>query len=263
MKKYLEFSKRLFLVTPLLATVFAVSPSRAATFASSEANFTFTNFSQRASGVSADVQSDTLTVEQGGTVKALAKPQAFFLQSPLRGINSSLSIAFGENRDYLGEAKSEATLIGFFDVDENTPFSFDFAGNLKLSTSIDNPPIENARASGDIAFALFDTTNNNILDFFSLAGNLETEGNDDFISYQQSDNINLKNPVTESSFGGQQEFATAAVEGSFKYTFANKTNLSLIEVKRNQVRVTAPEPSTGIALLLSCSFVGVVRKRKR
>jgi hypothetical protein len=265
MTKYLGFSKQIFLIaTSLLASsVLAISPSRAATFASSDGKFALINFSQSPSSVSTDTTADTLAIEKGGMVKALAEPQAFFLQPPLVGFNSSLSQAFGENKDYLGEAISEATLIGLFDVAENTSFSFDFAGILNLSTSIDEPSIENARASGEISFALFDISKNRILDFFSLAGNLITEGDNDFIAYQKSDNVTLNSPVIESNFGGKQEFATAIVGGSFKSTFEKQTNLALVEVKRNRVRVSTPEPSTYLALLFSSGIIAVALKRKR
>jgi hypothetical protein len=265
MKKYLGFAKQLFLITTslLASPVLAILPSRAATLASSEGKFTLSNFSQNALVVSSDIFSETLAIEKGGMVKALAQPEAFFLRSPLLGSNSSLSLAFGENRDYLGEAISEARLIGLFDVAKNTSFSFDFAGTLNLSTSIDQPSVEKARASGDITFALFDTSKNRILDFFNLSGNLITEGDNDFIAYQKSDNVTLNNPVIESKFGGKQESARATVAGTFKSTFEKQTNLALIEVKRNRVRVSTPEPSTYFALVLSSGVIGVALKRKR
>ena len=45
--------------------------------------------------------------------------------------------------------------------------------------------------------------------------------------------------------------------------FADDTNLALIEVKRNRVKVTAPEPSINLALLLSSGAIGLVLKRRR
>ncbi|MBW4666311.1 MAG: PEP-CTERM sorting domain-containing protein [Cyanomargarita calcarea GSE-NOS-MK-12-04C] len=265
MTKYLGFTKQFSLITTsmLASCVLAISPSRAATFASSDGKFALINFSQSASTVSTGTEANALAIGNGGMVAALAESQAFFVQPPLVGFNSSLSQVFGENKDYLGEAISEATLIGLFDVAEKTTFSFDFAGILNLSTSIDEPSVENARASGEISFALFDISKNSILDFFSLAGNLITKGDKDFIAYQKSDNVTLNNPVIQSNFGGKQESATAIVEGSFKSTFEKQTNLALIEVKRNRVRVSTPEPSTYLALLLSSGVIAVALKRKR
>ncbi|MEO0686381.1 MAG: PEP-CTERM sorting domain-containing protein, partial [Cyanobacteria bacterium J06649_11] len=54
-----------------------------------------------------------------------------------------------------------------------------------------------------------------------------------------------------------------SINGSFERTFANQTNLALIEVKQNTVLAKAPEPSTGVALLLSSSVIGFMVKRKR
>ncbi|MFH7028996.1 MAG: PEP-CTERM sorting domain-containing protein [Heteroscytonema crispum UTEX LB 1556] len=265
MKKYQQSIKQfLLLVTPFLASsVLAISPSRAATFAGSEGTFELTNFSQSPSSVSAETFADTLGISKGGTVTALAQSEAFFLQVPPQGFNSSLSLAFGENGNYLAQAESEATLIGIFDIKADTDFSFNFAGNLELLTSIDNPPGEKARASGDISFALFDIENNSALDFFSLAGNLTSEDDNDFIAYQKSENVTLSNLVSDSSFGGNQEFAIASADGFVKRYFTNNTSLALIEVKRNQVRVSAPEPSTVLALFFSCGVIGVALKRKR
>ncbi len=265
MKHYLQFTKQLFLlITPLLASSMLVtSPSRAATFASSKGQFEFTGFSQSPLRVLTSAESNTLTIGQSGSVIALGQAEAFFEKLPAQAFNFSSSLAFGENKAYLGEADSEASVLGIFDVKADTDFSFNFAGNLNLLTSIDNPSFENARASGGISFALFDTANNDIIEFFSLSGNLETKGNDDFIAYEKSDNVILKDLTPVSNFGGIEEFATAFIEGFVKRSFASQTNLALIEIKSNKVTVKAPEPSTSLAFLFSCGVVGLVFKGKR
>ena len=267
MKHYLQLTKQFLLViTPLLASsVLAASPSLAATFASLQGEFEFTGFSQSPSRVSTSTDSNTSTIGPSDSVIALAQAQAFFVQKfPAQAFNTSLSLAFGENEPSSeGQAESEASLLGVFNVKANTTFSFDFAGSLNLLTSIDNPPSDNARASGDISFTLFDTATNDILEFFSLWGNLNTKGNDDFITYEKSDNVTLNNLDRVSNFGGTQESATASVEGFVKRTFASPTNLALIEVKSNKVTVKTPEPSINLAIFLSCGAVGLVLKRKR
>ncbi len=266
MKHYLQLTKQFLLViTPLLASSMLVTlPSRAATLASSEGKFQFTGFSQSPLRVLTSAESNTSTIGQSGTVIADAQAYALFEKLPAQAFNSSWSVARGENKAYLGEAESETSLLGVFNVKANSNFSFDFAGNLNLLTSIDNPSYENARASGEISFALFDTATNNIFEFFSLSGNLITKGDGDFIAYEKSDNVTLKNnlaPVT--NLGERQESATASVQGFVKRTFASQTNLALIEVKKNKVTVKTPEPSTSLAFLLSCGVVGLVFKRKR
>jgi PEP-CTERM motif len=266
MKQYQAFSKRfLLLLTPWIATsVLAASPSQAASLALSEGALEFTRFSQSPLETVTDTDTNTIAIENDGRANASANAAATFIVAPATASNSSLSRAFGEGINFLGLGESEATVIGSFGVDAGTPFSFDFRADLTVATSIDNPQAENARAVGDITLALVDTASNTTIDFFTLTGNLTTLGDDDFIAYQKSDNIALSNPVTTSEFGENQEFATASIQGSLQRSFTNNTNLTLIEVKRNQARVTSvPEPSTCLALLFSCGVIGVASKSRR
>jgi hypothetical protein len=265
MKQYLRFIRRVLLVTPLIAgSTLATAPSQAATFAQSEGEFSFTNFNQKPFSIGVSADSNTLAISRGGMVTAQSQGVVSFVTHPTpEAFNFSLNEAFGESRDYLGEAETQTAIIGDFLVDADTPLSFDFIANLNLNTSIDNPPAENARAAADISFALIDITNNTVLDLFDLIGNVETQGDNDFIAFQKSDNVTLNNPVTTSSFGGNQEYARASIQGSVQRSFANQTNVALVQVTRNKTRVVAPEPSTGLALLSFCSVIGVVTRAKR
>jgi hypothetical protein len=265
MRKYINCCKRVLLLTPAIASsMLAISPSKAATFASSQGQFNFTQFSQSPTLTSSSIDIENLvTGIDKATATAFADPKAAFIVSPPTASNSSFSIALGEGRDYLALANSQATVIGNFAIDANTNFSFDFLGDLGLKTSIDNPPAENARAFGDIFFALFDTNNNSLLDFFSITGNLTTEGNDDFIGVENSDNVSFINRGSNFNFGGKEEFITSSFAGSLQRYFPNQTNLTLIEVKRNQARVSVPEPSNNIAAILVAGVIGVVLKRKK
>ncbi|NJR75721.1 MAG: hypothetical protein HC773_23130, partial [Scytonema sp. CRU_2_7] len=265
MKQRLGFVQHCVLfATPLIASsALGIAPSQAATFAYSEGEFNFTNINQTPLTIGTQTDTNTIGIGNGGTVDTLAQAEATFVASPAEAFNLSLSEAFGENKDYLGLAESEATVIGEFVVDAGTSFSFDFTADFNLYTSIDNPPVENAKAAGDISFALIDTTNNSVLDFFSLTGNLNTQGDDDFLTYEKSDNVTLSDPVTTSNFGGNEESATASIQGSVQRSFDDITSLALVEVKSNQVRVTAPEPSGSLALLSCCSVIGVVTRARR
>lgn len=265
----MKLFKRLLLVfTPSLAiSMVAISPSNAATFGSSRGVFEFEEFSQSPSATFTSVEGNTSTISiSGGTVFADVNAAANFLVAPAEASNVSSAIALGDTGDYLGLAESEATVVGSFDVKENTPFYFEFDGNLQLETSIDNPSSEKVRAAGDIAFALVDTKDNTLVDAFSLVSNITTPGDGDdydFIAYQASDHIFLDNPTTIYEFGGNQENARADIAGYYQRTFKDDRNLALIEVKRNRVRVSAPEPSATLALLICCGIVGVSLKAKR
>jgi hypothetical protein len=265
MKKYLRVAKRLvFLATPAIASsILAPLPSQAATFAVSEGQVFFFNFSQDPSSVRTDADASTITVAKDSFAQAEATADAIFIATPAIATNSTLSLALGEGRDYLGLAESEASVIGYFDVEAGTDFSFDFTTELNLRTSIDNPPAENARAAGEVSFALLDLDNDTVLDFFSLVGNLNTLGDDDFVALEQSDNVTLIEPESESSFGGKDEFASSNVLGNFQRSFTDKTSLALVEIKRNQTRVQAPEPSSVLALLAPGAVISTVLKGRR
>ena len=60
-----------------------------------------------------------------------------------------------------------------------------------------------------------------------------------------------------------EESIEAPIKGSYKRFFANDTNLRLVEFKLNTAIAKAPEPSTGLALLLSSGVIGVMLKRRR
>ncbi|MGB3755537.1 MAG: PEP-CTERM sorting domain-containing protein [Rivularia sp. (in: cyanobacteria)] len=266
MNKHLRLIQSFFLVTaPILASsILGISPAKAATLAFSNSEVEFTNFSQTPSNVATFTGAETLAIGNGGSVVAIAEAEAFFLQVPPFATNSNLSLAFGENQNYLGFADSQSQIIGNFNIQAGTNFSFDFTANLNLLTSIDNPPAENARASGDISFLLFDIENNTVLDFLSLTGNLVTEGDNDFIAFQKSDNVNLNQEDANRDFGGKEESLIAFVEGSVERYFVDDTNLALVESERNRAIVQAvPESSISFALLVSGSVIAVVLKRRR
>jgi hypothetical protein len=279
----LGFTQRFFLLlTPLIATSSLVtSPTQAATLALSQGEFSLKNFSLEPE-VTATVNNGNISLN--GEVSATNNANIDFLLEPPKVINKSLSQAFGENKNYLGLANAEGKVLGNFFVDAGQSFYVDFTAFLDLETSIDEPA-ENARASADISFLLFDTTDitdpnllddfidqilsnttsnikKNPLDLFYLNGNLNSFNDNDFITSQQSQNITLSNQDTQLNFGGNVEFATALFTGSLKRSFANPTNLTFIQVRRTQVKVSVPEPSTSAALLLLCALVAVATKAK-
>jgi hypothetical protein len=279
----LGFTQRFFLlVTPLIATSsLVISPSQAATLASSQGEFSLKNFSLDPE-VTATVNNANISLN--GEVSATNNANIDFLLEPPEVINTSLSQAFGQNKNYLGLANAEGKVLGNFFVDAGDSFSVDFTAFLDLETSIDEPA-ENAKANADISFLLYDTTDitdpnllddffaqllsngtsniqKNPLDFFYLNGNLNSFNDNDFITSQRSQNITLSNQDTQLNFGGNAEFATALFTGSLKRSFANPTNLTFIQVRRTQVKVSVPEPSTSLALLFLCALVAVATKTK-
>ncbi|MDF5733087.1 MAG: hypothetical protein PUP92_35145 [Rhizonema sp. PD38] len=265
MKKYssLIWSYQLFFLPLISSSVLVTTPSQAVTFARSEGEFNLTNISEKPLGTRTITDTNTITIAKDGVVNAFAQAQATFQTHPAQASNLSLSKALGKGRDYLGNAQSQAVVIANFAVDANKSFSFDFTSNFNLQTSVDNPPTENARATGEEYFTLIDTDNNSSLDFFNIRGNLNTLTDDDFIASQNSNNVTLNKLLSTSNFGGLQQQATANVQGSLQRFFANKTNIALVEVKRNQATVQAPESTTNLALLWFCSVISFATWAKR
>lgn len=255
----MQLFKKILVLAPCLAiSMVTISPSKAATLASSQGDFLFSGFSQNPLTVFTDADSDVTAtaISEDAQLFTEADAEADFFKNPAFASNSSSGFAAGELGDYLGTAESEATVQGVFDVEADTNFSFNFLGDLALTTSIDNPSTESARASGDIYFALIDTSNNQTLDFFTLEGNVTTAGDNDFIAYEKSENVFLDNDATTTDydFGENQEFAEADVFGSYERYFTTDTTLALVEVKRNKVEVAAvpvPEPSASPALFIA------------
>jgi hypothetical protein len=283
----LGFTRRFFLlVTPLIATSSLVtSPSQAATLALSKGEFYLKNFSLDPEVTATVNNANTSTIAKDGEVSATNNTNIDFLLDPPKVTNKSLSQAFGKNKNYSGLANAEGKVLGNFFVDAGESFSVDFTAALDLETSIDEPSAENALASADISFLLFDTTDitdpnllddffdrilsnatSNIkktpLDFFSLTANVNSFNDEDFIKSRKSEYITLSNQDTQFNFRGNTEFATALFEGSLKRSFATPTNLTFIQVRRSQVKVSVPEPSTSPALLFLSALVAVATKAK-
>lgn len=264
-QQYLRLvNKFLLIVSPVLAgSVLLTSPSEAATFALSEGELIFTNFSQSPRTTLTDTNTNALVVSDDNNVFTQGEAIAFFGGTPTEALNFSSSVARGENTAYLGLAESEATIKGIFDINQDSIFSFDFATNLNLATSVDRPGRESASASGGLFFALFDVQENTLLDYFSLAGDLTKQGDNNFVGYENEGNVILNHANTDYDFVGNQKFATADVDGYVKRYFTHPTTLALVQVKSNEVMVSTPEPSIIVGLIFSTGLIGVVLRRNK
>ncbi len=267
MSNHLNFSKIVSLVSTSLvaSSVVISSPCYAATFALSEATFNFVGFNQTPEDIFTNGNTNTVTLAGNGNenVTANADANGLFDAVRIKASNLSKSTASGTGKNYLGLAESVADLKGIFKIAENTTFSFEFTADLNLEVLIDNPAVESAKANGNIFFGLFDVDTNILFDFFSLRAGLNTPNDSDFLNFDTSNKVTIKNSVTTISTGSKKESAKASIEGFFQRTFANKINLALVEFKRNEAKVTVPESSGLIALLFCSGIVSLSLKRKK
>ncbi|MBR8837834.1 MAG: hypothetical protein DSM106950_28465 [Stigonema ocellatum SAG 48.90 = DSM 106950] len=243
----------------------ALTPSQAATFASSQGELNFTNFSLPFSIVEKQNQGDTSPTAKGGNVEAQNLHAIVNVQEkPASASTSALSQAFGNSKFYSGTAKTQSKIIANFNVEPGKLFSFDFSATVDLQTRINEQKFEKSRASGEISFKLFDTTdipkenlpsflaallsddtNHSIkkspLDFFSLTGNLNTPGNNDSIAKEKSHNVTITSEDKKFNIGGTQESAKYPVKGSFKHSFDKRTNLTLIALRKTEATVISSQ----------------------
>ncbi|MBO3460791.1 hypothetical protein G7B40_022255 [Aetokthonos hydrillicola Thurmond2011] len=240
-----------------------ITPSLASTFAFSQGELIFSNFSKPFSIIEKQNHGDAFPTSSGGVVAAQNLHAVINVtDKPPSASTSAVSQAFGNSRDYTGGAKTIATIIANFDIEAGKIFSFQFSTTLDLQTKIHDQKIEKSHVSGDISFRLFDTTDipkqnlqnflssllsdnatssikKSPLDFFILNGNLITIGNNDSIKYEKSPNILLNNGEKKFNVGGIQEAAKVSYKGSFQRAFAKETNLTLIALRRSEAGVAA------------------------
>lgn len=266
MLQYLQLVKRtLLLATPAIASLMLVaSPTKAATFATSQGQSLFANFSQDPFSTETITDTQTIAISTGGSAAALNDAEALFLVNPPVGSSLSSSRALGNNKNYFALAESTTVVHGSFNVEAGTLFSFDFITSLDLETSIDIPIQEIAISAGKASFVLFDVVHENSLEFFNIFGNLKSFDDTDFLSIEKSENVTLLEPgsLFQQSFGGNQEFATAFVQGRVEHKVEKNTVLALIEIRKNQAIVQSPEPSSILALLVYSAILGISLKKR-
>ena len=268
--KSLKHLQKIFLiVSPLVASLsLNLSPTLAATFSFSEAGAFTTNFSHEPQSTFTSADTSTLVISDNGSVIAIAFATAIFTLNPASSENYSLSSASGFGGNYIGLSESISTIAGFnFFVNDQETFAFDFGAFLNLETYVDKPP-EQAIASSNISFLLFDSTNQNqwsVLDYFQLSGSLASSGNTDYLAIESSDAFKYSpDPALSMPFADKHKLASAQVMGKYSRSFGTAKYLSLVEFKNTQARVAVPVPSSllgGVCFGLFFVYKVVTRKK--
>ena len=286
-KLHSKFGKKLILqVSPIVATsLLASSPSLAATFSGSFSELSFTNFNQENAAFEAinDANSSTETNADDSIADFRNSSETNAEPTPLDIFNIAESLTFGEGSSYSAFAETMPRFFANFDVSGNNTLSFDFTTVLDLEASVDKPGVETADAAGDIAFYLLDTTGisaesrfdflnstqlepnqisqDNILEFFTLAANIDALGKVDFFDNTKSENINLTSDLSFSNVeeindsGRTNAISTSLFEGSVERFFEQDTNVTLLAFKNTKSNVKVPEAGTSFWSVL---FAGLI-----
>jgi hypothetical protein len=288
MKPYLRFSRQwLLMVPPFLATSLLTNiPTSAATLSFSQSNLYLTNFSQNITTIELVNQGNISAKTDGGLFSAQNNAANNYSVAPPEISSSAFSLAFGKNKNYAGRAETQAQIVANFDVDAEKYLKFDFTASLNLQTHIDNSFLEHANAKGDVSLLLFDTTNipvddirsffsnfisaktgkvkYNPLEFLAINASLNTPGFLDSINSQSSQNITFTQQFQKPNFSGNDENAEILVRGSLQRYFNQKSNVTLLALRRNQTYIAVPEPTNrvGLILLAIISAMGIYKFRR-
>lgn len=246
MKFTFKLATRLFLsVAPLVTgSVFVASPSFAASESCANVSMDFSLFSHNPFEVMTDTVTNTFTTTNDGSAQSFADANAEFITAPSASLttasNTANTYATGDGNSYLGAAQSFAGLGGYkFNVGAGETFSFNFSTFLDLATSADNFSTEGANSFGQIAFQVYQNSDNSatLLDTFFLSGNLNSTNSDDFVNSNSSQYISYNSQDIATSFGSGDESIKALFQGNYARTFENQTYLTLVETKVAQATV--------------------------
>ncbi|MEO0457138.1 MAG: PEP-CTERM sorting domain-containing protein [Cyanobacteria bacterium P01_A01_bin.114] len=232
----------------------ATTSAEAATFASAEGQFGFSNLSHAPIFINTATDTDTLVVGFEGSVIAESDANAVFNGAARSAFNFTLQEAFGQTGSYFGQAEGESSVLGNFAIAAGDVFSFNFSGLIDLFTLADEPG-ESASAIAAIEFGVFRNTVDGLIeiDSFLIGGELSTVGDDTF-AIAASDGIIPGQLLVEDGSGPERvvESFFAGVTGAYARQFDQDTVLTLAESKRGEATVVAdvPEPSSAIALLV-------------
>lgn len=239
----------LSITLPVTALSTIATPGQAATFSFSGAETIISNFSLAPTELGTATNTQTLTVAvSSGTATAEADALALF--TPNQGQNLSLSQASGSGNNYLGLARSSASLIGRFLLNPQETLSFDFVSRLALQTAVDDPSTETASALGEIEFRLIDNQTNQLIDTFGLFARSSVPNG--FPQFQPfSTGSTAASVETASRADRNSQFFSALFSGSYFRQFNSASDVSLIEVKRNQAEVKqVPVPSAVVGIFV-------------
>jgi hypothetical protein len=215
-----------------------------------------------------DANSDTETAaiapDPSAEANSDAKADSIFTVNPAVGEAQIGNFATGQGRGFSALGKSVANSSGAFFVRSGESFSFDFDSFLGLNAS--SSGAAQAKAAGNIDFALYDVTDSKKpirLDFFQVLAQVDTPSDQDFLTINASDNFKFSpTSQTTKQFWGFNESLSAALSGSFNRKFDRDTSLLLASAPPVDPSAV-PEPSTILATLACGGVVAKLRKRSR
>ena len=223
----------------------------------------FSNYSQAASSILTDAQTDTLV--KGGVAAAIADAQAVanFSNDPNFSALFTDSEVIGIDGVSQGSSSSEAKVIASFSVAQNQTFSFDFVTGLQLQAKeIENPNTEYNQAKGKTSFLVLDTSNVNkpkILDYFGVKGKLISSEKVGELKFGSSRNVTITDRPQTTDIDGNNgiDFVTGNAIGNYQRQFDRNLNITIVQLNTSNTKF---KQDPFIGKLGSDVIYGTIRK---
>jgi hypothetical protein len=183
------------------------------------------------------------------------------LPTPAACNSSSSQVEVG-GIDYFVQSQVNSIALGGFNLASGETFSFDFSTFLYLETQTEDLNARSFSTFGSLSLELYSLSESrlNLLDSFTLFGNLDSRGNNDFLkTSQENNNIEISDFDSLSSLGGDNESTIALATGSYSRVFDEDTTLILVANNKNHI-ATIPESSNRFSIILLglCGSVAIV-----
>lgn len=201
------------------------------------------NYSQNPASVSVQTVANVLV--QGGLATAVLDFQTTALVDPAFSEILSETIVKLEGGASEGTSKIESKVVGVFDIEAQTPFSFSFSSSLDLTAKeIENSKIEYSHAKAEGAFLILDISNLDhpvAIDGFAFDGQLISS---DKIARQRtsySDNFTFIDQTEARDIDGNNglDFVTGTASGTYEKMFENRTKIAVVEINTTSVKSMA------------------------
>jgi serralysin len=201
------------------------------------------NYSQNPSSVSVQTVANVLI--QGGLASAVLEFQTTALVDPAFSDILSETIIKLEGGASEGTSQIKSKVVGVFDVEAQTTFSFSFSSSLELrAKEIENANIEYSQAKSEGSFLILDISNLDdpqVLDYFAFDGKLISSDKIGNVRDSYSDNFTFIDQYEDIDIDGNNgiDFVTGTALGTYEKQFENTTKIAVVEISTTSINSMA------------------------
>jgi serralysin len=201
------------------------------------------NYSQNPSSVSVQTVANVLI--QGGLASAVLTFEATAIVDPAFSDILSETIIKLEGGASEGTSQIKSKVVGVFDIEAATTFSFGFSSSLELTAKeIENSKIEYSQAKSEGAFLILDISNLDnpkVIDFFVFDGQLISSDKIGQVRDSSSSNFTFIDHSENTDIDGNNgiDFVTGTALGTYENQFTNSTKIAVVEINTTSIKSVA------------------------